>query len=203
MAENKTTDQEAALMSDATAALIEADFHIAQLHTLLSDAAEALSRVVDERSTSYRAGNGRQVSIQSDDGERCDIIHSDITTDCEGVRDRIVAQIPHLEKGRAENTCASVVTKAVVDCLAERHGQQTREGFSLAHDDQHTQNELPKAAISYLLAVTRSFKALDWWPWDRKWFKPGTDRRNLVKAVALLLAEIERIDRAMQKDSAP
>jgi hypothetical protein len=34
------------------------------------------------------------------------------------------------------------------------------------------------------------------WPWARQWWKPTGARRDLVKAAALLLAEIERIDRA-------
>lgn len=34
------------------------------------------------------------------------------------------------------------------------------------------------------------------WPWDFQWFKPSDDRRNLVKAGALILAELERLDRA-------
>lgn len=33
-------------------------------------------------------------------------------------------------------------------------------------------------------------------PWSRAWFKPTQPRRDLVKAGALTLAEIERIDRA-------
>lgn len=32
-------------------------------------------------------------------------------------------------------------------------------------------------------------------PWDEKWWKPKNPRRDLVKAGALILAEIERIDR--------
>ena len=33
------------------------------------------------------------------------------------------------------------------------------------------------------------------WPWDMKWWKPCPGRRMLVKAGALILAEIERMDR--------
>lgn len=62
-------------------AALEAE--ISQLREALSKSHAALKRVTDERSTSYQARNGKWVSIQGDDGERCDIIHSDITTDCE------------------------------------------------------------------------------------------------------------------------
>jgi len=34
------------------------------------------------------------------------------------------------------------------------------------------------------------------WTWERAWWKPTTRRRDLVKAGALILAEIERLDRA-------
>jgi hypothetical protein len=34
------------------------------------------------------------------------------------------------------------------------------------------------------------------WPFAREWWKPSTGRRDLVKAGALIVAEIERMDRA-------
>jgi hypothetical protein len=34
------------------------------------------------------------------------------------------------------------------------------------------------------------------WPWATAWWKPRDRRRNLVRAAALVLADIERIDRA-------
>lgn len=34
------------------------------------------------------------------------------------------------------------------------------------------------------------------WPWDDVWWKPKDPRTNLVKAGALILAEIERMDRS-------
>ncbi|MNY70647.1 hypothetical protein D3C86_2088230 [compost metagenome] len=35
------------------------------------------------------------------------------------------------------------------------------------------------------------------WPWSEDWWKPSPEpRRNLVKAGALILADIERLDRA-------
>ncbi len=34
------------------------------------------------------------------------------------------------------------------------------------------------------------------WPWGQQWWNPTTTRRDLVKACALALAEIERLDRA-------
>ena len=44
---------------------------------------------------------------------------------------------------------------------------------------------------------TASQKAIPYyWPWDPAWWKPIDPRCDLVKAGALILAEIERIDRA-------
>ncbi|MFN3321313.1 MAG: hypothetical protein ACK43M_21435, partial [Allorhizobium sp.] len=34
------------------------------------------------------------------------------------------------------------------------------------------------------------------WPWGIEWWKPTDRRRDLVKAGALIIAEIERLDRA-------
>jgi hypothetical protein len=33
------------------------------------------------------------------------------------------------------------------------------------------------------------------WPWSREWWKPRNSRRDLVRAAALIVAEIERVDR--------
>lgn len=68
--------------SDHLAALASLQAEVGQLRAALLKSRDALVRVTDERSTSYQARNGKWVSIQGDDGERCDIIHSDITTDC-------------------------------------------------------------------------------------------------------------------------
>lgn len=64
--------------------LTEKDALIARLVGTLKKACDALTSVVDGRTEQYQGRNGRWVSIQSEDGERCDIIHSDITTECEG-----------------------------------------------------------------------------------------------------------------------
>ncbi|MCP1243275.1 hypothetical protein [Acetobacter lambici] len=69
--------------SDAQAQIAARDAEIVRLRDALVKSHAALKRVTDERFTSYRAKNGREVSVEGDDGERCDIIHSDITTDCE------------------------------------------------------------------------------------------------------------------------
>ncbi|SXF83152.1 hypothetical protein [Klebsiella variicola] len=100
------------------------------------------------------------------------------------------------------------ITTAAADVLAERQRQVTAEGWTPERDDEYTDGELPRAASCYALMAWRenclsdgeyaaSQKALPYyWPWEPAWWKPTTPRRDLVKAGALILAEIERIDRA-------
>jgi len=87
---------------------------------------------------------------------------------------------------------------AARDVLAERQRQISAEGWTPEHDDEHEIGELARAAACYAANATgfRLMNRANLWPWDRAWWKPTTPRRDLVKAGALILAEIERIDRA-------
>ena len=102
------------------------------------------------------------------------------------------------------------MSKALEDIIAERLSQRAR-GFRDNHDDAQTKGELVSAAINYaaaaVIALKLGGKAFDgtpplsnWigiaWPWEESWWKPGSVRRMLVKAGALIVAEIERIDRS-------
>ncbi|EPR1415846.1 TPA: hypothetical protein ACTYIV_001472 [Citrobacter koseri] len=90
-------------------------------------------------------------------------------------------------------------TNAAADVLAERQRQITAKGWTPEHDDEHCNNEMAMAAVCYINetgTVNRNGGKPWGWPWDASWWKPNTRRRNLVKAGALILAEIERIDRA-------
>lgn len=99
-------------------------------------------------------------------------------------------------------------SRAATDVLDERRRQIEEEGWHENHDDGHDGGELAAAAACYALWHTpRGSEALyihgRWkdiidlfWGWDREWFKPSDPRRSLVKAGALILAEIERLDRA-------
>ncbi|KAB2792847.1 hypothetical protein F9K96_06890 [Brucella anthropi] len=81
---------------------------------------------------------------------------------------------------------------AARDVLAERRRQIEAEGWTPEHDDQWRHGALAKAATCYASVHP---VAASYWPWDLKWWKPSDRRRNLVKAAALILAEIERLDR--------
>jgi hypothetical protein len=96
-------------------------------------------------------------------------------------------------------------TDAARDLLAERKRQVEKEGWTPSHDDAHDRGELAAAAGCYALGACLPTHEVDgpgsyvipsFWPWDGEWWKSSTRRRDLIKAGALILAEIERLDRA-------
>jgi hypothetical protein len=95
---------------------------------------------------------------------------------------------------------ARVLSKAESDVLDERTRQQIVEGWTPEHDDQHEIGEMASAAACYAANAGGFVWQGGWprevWPLSREWWKPTNSRRDLVKAGALILAEIERIDRA-------
>ena len=99
-----------------------------------------------------------------------------------------------------------IAPRSVLDVLAERIRQIEVKGYSPERDDAHTFGEFADAAGCYALAAARQVRgevgtspALHW-PWARYHWNPSTTRRNLVKAGALILAEIDRLDRAANLD---
>ena len=106
-------------------------------------------------------------------------------------------------------TRAAATSAAVLDVMGERR-RQVEKGYTPQTDDcypNHTPlNDLARAAACYALAegpdangVVLDHLARGIWPWDERHWKPKSRRRNLVKACALLLAEIERMDRGAAK----
>lgn len=109
-----------------------------------------------------------------------------------------LASLEAAEKRIAELE-ARAFNPAILDVIAERQRQQSVEGWMPEHDDEHCNGELAMAAVCYINetgTVNRNGGKPWGWPWDASWWKPNARRRNLVKAGALILAEIERIDRA-------
>ena len=101
-------------------------------------------------------------------------------------------------------------SKAINDVLFERNRQIEKEYYSAENDDGYTQSELTRAAACYtnnVIArgwvhgskfgpeVYQSEEAPDLWPWDLDFWKPKNPRQDLVRAAALIIAEIERMDR--------
>lgn len=106
---------------------------------------------------------------------------------------------------KSETPAQQPMTDASRDVLAERHRQIEAEGWTPEHDDEHASGEMARAAGCYALHSALmaegypdafAAKVPSPWPWPPEWWKPKDARRNLVKAGALILAEIERLDRA-------
>lgn len=94
------------------------------------------------------------------------------------------------------------MSRALQDVIAERERQISQEGWTPEHDDKQIDCQLAAAAACYAVCgdtpgqVNKlNYDGVRLWPWANWWWKPTTYRRNLVKAAALLLAEIDRIDR--------
>lgn len=99
------------------------------------------------------------------------------------------------------------MTPGVAAIAAERHRQIADEGYTPQHDAEHGSGQLVSAATAYLryaashlgaprLAAQRSGisrPGFGWWPWDDASFKPGEPLDALVKAGALIAAEIDRL----------
>lgn len=108
------------------------------------------------------------------------------------------------EIGRQKDGVASA-TRAGLDVLGERARQRRMEGYDDAHDDGHEDFSLTAAAIAYALDARlrgTSGHGFDTsppveWPWMAADWKPKPVRQSLVVAAALIIAEIERLDRGL------
>jgi hypothetical protein len=90
--------------------------------------------------------------------------------------------------------------------LLERERQVSQEGWTEQHDDLFEDRELIRAAVCYAEADNLDMTENEdgenliecgYWPWETKWWKPTPDDRvkELVKAGALIAAEIDRLQR--------
>ncbi len=82
---------------------------------------------------------------------------------------------------------------------AERQRQITEEGWTPEHDRQWKGGQLAMAATCYVMPpiIRRAreiFKYL--WPWEMGGWKPSPNdrKRELIKAAALIVAEIDRLE---------
>jgi hypothetical protein len=120
-----------------------------------------------------------------------------IWTKVEGIRAKQAAKPKHSPLPQAN---------AIADVAAERARQVQALGWTPEHDDRHDQDlALPRAAACYALAGIGD-SAPFWiaragateWVWPQQWqWKPKNRRADLVRAGALIVAEIERLDRAV------
>lgn len=117
-------------------------------------------------------------------------------------------EVVRLTGGIGERMSSWRSIRAIED---ERLRQVHEEGWSAAHDDQHTTGNLALAGAYYAsLAAAHAenggsaeayatmpppFR----WPWTRRWWKPRNPRRDLIRAAALIVAELDRLDRKAEK----
>jgi hypothetical protein len=111
-----------------------------------------------------------------------------------GVVDALGDRIAALIRREREDAARAGV---VGEIAAERERQKSVEGWTEAHDDEHADGELARAAACYA-RFAHYAPALPpiGWPWELSAWKQKGARRDLVRAAALIVAEIERIDRA-------
>ena len=104
---------------------------------------------------------------------------------------------------------------AITELAGERARQITEEALTPEWDDRHRPGDLALAAAAYaafsamenentrehhrqsLWGFVPGFTGIigQLWPWPAQWFKPKDRRRELVKAGALILAQLERLSR--------
>lgn len=112
--------------------------------------------------------------------------------------------------------------KTGIELIAEeRQRQISKEGWTTEHDDEHDHRELARAAESYvshyvsrqhvikneyrLPGIVDGPKAYitepppESWPWDDADWKPKNPIADLIKAGALIAAEIDRLQRLERK----
>lgn len=97
---------------------------------------------------------------------------------------------------------------AVLGEIADERGRQIRAGWTIEADDEHEEPVLIRAAMTHVFHATIGFPASsDYvlekrdriWPWPTAHGAAPRFvgvRHHLIKATALLVAAIERIDRA-------
>lgn len=78
----------------------------------------------------------------------------------------------------------------------ERLRQFNEENYTDSKDDYYWQRELAIAALCYLRRVIYGgIKCPKVWPWPRNAWNPKSKIRDLVRAGALIAAEIDRLQR--------
>lgn len=78
--------------------------------------------------------------------------------------------------------------------VAERKRQVEVEGWTPEHDAKHTCDDLIVAAEAYLESARgRQGAGHMLWPWSSRFWKPKNRKADLIRAGALIAAEIDRL----------
>jgi hypothetical protein len=109
---------------------------------------------------------------------------------------------PAIAKANSELGGQALQSAGLVDTLAERLSQIEEHGFDQIHDLGHHPGQLAAASASYLNAAIDQLNGRNdvepvdpaTWPWEREAWRPGDARANIVKALAIGLAVLDRMD---------
>lgn len=115
-------------------------------------------------------------------------------------RGLVIALAKEVQRLRTQDAGAGV-PQALRDIAAER-GRHPRADV----DDEYTPGELAEAGASLALCAydfgkplhLRPSKPPYWWPWSRSKWKTRPTREALVRAAALIAAEIDAYDRRQE-----
>jgi len=91
-------------------------------------------------------------------------------------------------------------TRGVLDEIYQERRRQLDEGYDAEHDDTHSEGEIAAYAACMALPpdyrYTHVVEALTPVDWNTPVYSGR--RRDLIKSVAMLVAEVERLDRVEQ-----
>ena len=90
---------------------------------------------------------------------------------------------------------------SVLDEIAAERERQQAKGYTAEHDDRHTTFEISTVAAAVALGAV-DYISGDVPEWAEYIIDKWDTRRRLVIAAALLVAEIERLDRRQRPNSA-
>lgn len=118
---------------------------------------------------------------------------------------------PPIVSATSTDAIAALQSPAIASVLRERLEQVERHGYSPAHDAEHEEAQIGQGALAYVCAglaiemgdtfegeeAARSAAYLDGavgiWPWESELFRPTDYATCLVKAAAMLIAELDRV----------
>lgn len=131
-------------------------------------------------------------------GRMPDEMWTTIRDDRDAVENALKITVQKTKSGIIERMGFTIPSGAAL-ITAERTRQIHDEGWTPEHDHGHDRGQLIDAALSYLrAAINPGHPAMQTppqeWPWEPAWWKPADHPiRNLVKAGALIAAEIDRL----------
>ncbi|HHG5326055.1 TPA: hypothetical protein ACPWPG_001447 [Pseudomonas aeruginosa] len=168
--------------------MYERDEHAKRLEVALARVAELEKELAMARDAASKGDAARHAAC----GMEMEI--EELRAELAELRARVVV-VPDAANDRRKSAHYCRGWNACLDELARLNGMTVSEGLlrrivTPALTSSDAQDRI--GALEELRALLVSLA----WPWDEQWWKPSTARRDMVKACALALAEIERLDRA-------